>query len=75
MNIVSFNIPAVRDTATADAVLDVLRPIPGVTGTVTNVPARIVQVTYDESQTNPHALKEVIEQAGHRVQRYADGYR
>ncbi len=75
MNICSFTVPAIREPRVAREIADALRSVQGVSETAMNVPARIVQVAYDQSSTDPHALKSVIEEAGYLVQRYSDGYR
>jgi copper chaperone CopZ len=40
-----------------------------------NVPARLVQVGYDDDRVTAEEIKAAIEAAGYSVQRYSDGKR
>lgn len=73
MQITSFNVPGIHDAETAGRLAEVVRPVDGVNQVTFNVPARLLQVSYDESCIQPEELKSVIEGAGLRVQRYSDG--
>jgi copper chaperone CopZ len=71
----SFTVPRIAGPAGAEAITRALRPADGVSDVVINVPARIVQVTYDEARTSDEALRTLIERAGYPVQRYSWGKR
>jgi copper chaperone CopZ len=73
--ITSFTVPGVNRGDDAEIIRGAVGPAAGVSEVVINLPARLVQVEYDEDRTSPHALKTVIESAGYLVQRYSDGKR
>ncbi len=75
MTITSFNVPDISVAVGIQAVTNAIEPAHGVSKVLVNTAARLVQVEYDEDQTTPEALKNAIEAAGYRVQRYANGKR
>lgn len=75
MTIITFNVPRIHGGESAQAIESAVRPTAGVAEVIVNVPARIVQVEYDEEQLTPEAIKSVIESAGFPVQRYSNGKR
>ncbi len=75
MTITSFNVPGISVADGIQAITSAIEPANGVTKVLVNTAARLVQVEYDEDQTTPEALKNAIEAAGYRVQRYANGKR
>ena len=75
MTITTFNVPGISGGETAAAIAQVVKPTLGVSDVLVNVPARLVQVHYDDDRVTPETLKGVIESAGYRVQRYSHGKR
>lgn len=75
MTIITFNVPRIHGRESAQAIESAVRPTAGVGEVIVNVPARIVQVEYDEEQLTPEAIKILIESAGFPVQRYSNGKR
>lgn len=73
VQITSFNVPGIRDRDAAESISDAVRPAEGVEQVIVNVPARLIQVTYDEGRMTAESLKAAIEASGFRVQRYSDG--
>ncbi len=74
-NITTFNVPSLTRPEAVEAIFNSVRPMPGVTDVTINLPVRLVNVEYDPTATNADALKDAIERAGYRVQRYSDGRR
>ena len=73
--ITTFNVPKVACGDSAEAIAGAVRPMAGVSDVVVNIPARLVQVEYDDSLITPKAIKDAIESSGYLVQRYSDGRR
>ena len=75
MMITTYNVPRINGGASAETITRAVKPSLGVSDVMVNIPARLVQVEYDEDATTAVALKDVIEAAGYPVQRYSDGKR
>ena len=73
--ITTFNVPKIGCEGCAETITNAVRPQAGVSDVIVNIPARLVQVEYDSSQTTPEAIKGAIEGSGYLVQRYSDGSR
>lgn len=75
MTVTTFNVPTIVKPNASDTVSSTLRELAGVSEIVINGAARLVQVRYDDGIVSALDLKNAIERAGYRVQRYSDGNR
>lgn len=73
--ITSYTVPKIHGLSDAEALRGAISLLPGVAEVKVNVPARLVQVDYDDERVTSEAIKAAIEAAGYVVQRYSDGKR